>query len=171
MTPKPSLKPAALAARVCLVAGAAVAALLGGCGGSGTSTAATLESAAPATAGAQAASELPPALWDDSGQPLPTAAEDRPADAAAAWSGQRYATRAQLAHEELILSPFTVVLEVPNADAVGGALLLADQVRGYHSGATEHLGLFVRAASAADAARVANRLVAEQGWKNVFVVH
>lgn len=171
MTSNLSSQPVALAARFFLVAGAAAATLLSACGGAGPSTAQTLESAAPAVLSAQAAGAVPPALWDASGQPLPTEAEDRPADPAAAWSGQRYATRAQLAHEELIASPYTVVVEVPNANAVDGALLLAEQVRVYHSGATERLGLFVRAASAADGARVANRLATEQGWKSVFVVH
>jgi hypothetical protein len=156
--------------RVFLVASTAAATLLSACGGDGPSTAESLESAAPAARSAQAAGAVPPALWDSSGQPLPTEPEDRPADPAAAWSGQRYATRAQLAHEELISNPYTVVLDVPNANAVDGALLMAEQVRVYHSGATERLGVFVRAASAADGARVANRLVSEQGWKNVFVV-
>ena len=153
MTSILSRNPVARAVRVFLfhVAGVAAATLLSACGGAGQDTADALEGAAPSARSAQAAGAVPPDLWDASGQPLPTAPEDRPADPAAAWSGQRYATRAQLAHEELIASTQTVVIEVPNANAVDRALQAAEQLRTYHSGSTKRLGVFVRAMSAADA--------------------
>ncbi|MBK7063330.1 MAG: hypothetical protein IPI03_03745 [Rubrivivax sp.] len=166
MTSILSRNPVARAVRVFLfhVAGVAAATLLSACGGAGQDTADALEGAAPSARSAQAAGAVPPDLWDASGQPLPTAPEDRPADPAAAWSGQRYATRAQLAHEELIASTQTVVIEVPNANAVDRALQAAEQLRTYHSGSTKRLGVFVRAMSAADADELDQRLRGDVVW-------
>ena len=138
---------------------------LAACGGGATEMRATesrprLDSARMATA--------PAPLWGAEGRPLmsPTS---RQARSAAQWSGQRYATRDQLAHEELVAGPYTLVIDADDEAAVESGLQLADTVHTYAGGKTT-FGVFVRSSNPALAARLAERLTLEQGWASVFVV-
>lgn len=110
----------------------------------------------------------PATLWDAEGRPKTTLPEDRPADSAAHWSGQRYATHAQLAHDELHMAPLTLVIDADDEAAVAGAMSLGEQLAAYGSDKSR-LALFVRSKKPALAARLAEQLTA-QGWANVFVV-
>jgi hypothetical protein len=114
------------------------------------------------------ATGLPAPLWSADGRPL--ASPSHPAARSAAqWSGQRYATREQLAAEELLAAPYTIVIDADDEAAVESGLHLADTVHTYAGGKTT-LGVFVRSRNPAQAARLAERLTHEQGWANVFVV-
>jgi hypothetical protein len=110
----------------------------------------------------------PTPLWSADGRPLmsPITAQDR---TTAPWSGHRYATRDQLAHEELMAGPYTLVIHADDEAAVESGLQLADTVHTYAGGKTT-LGVFVRSRNPALAVRLAERLTHEQGWANVFVV-
>lgn len=108
-------------------------------------------------------------LWSADGRARITLPEDWPADTAAHWSGQRYATRAQLDHELITAAPYTLVIDADDEAAVETGLQYADTVNAF-AGGKALLGVFVRSRQPALAARLAERLTAEQGWANVFVV-
>jgi hypothetical protein len=110
------------------------------------------------------------ALWGEDGRARTSLPEDRPADPAARWSGERYATRAQLALQELAAAPYTMVIDADDEAAARQAFELADTMQA-HGASKQHLGLFVRSRQPALAARLAERLTREQGWANVFVVY
>lgn len=93
----------------------------------------------------------------------------RQARSAAQWPGQRYVTRDQLAHEELVAGPYTLVVDADGEAAVETGFQLADTVHTY-AGGKSTFSVFVRSPDPALAARLAERLRLEQGWANVFVV-
>jgi hypothetical protein len=138
---------------------------LAACGGGATEAGATESQSRPDSARMATA---PAPLWNADGSALssPTSPLTR---SAAQWSGQRYATRDQLAHEELVAAPYTLVIDADDEAAVESGLQLADTVHAYAGGKTT-LGVFVRSRNSALAARLAERLTLEQGWANVFVV-
>lgn len=108
-------------------------------------------------------------LWSADGRARITLPEDWPADTVAYWSGQRYATRAQLDHELTTASPYTLVIDADDEAAVETGLQYADTVHAF-AGGKALLRVFVRSRQPALAARLAERLTAEQGWAHVFVV-
>jgi hypothetical protein len=125
--------------------------------------------ASPAIAAPILAPRSLPELWGSDGRARITLPEDWPADPAARWSGQRYATHEQLAHELNAAGPFAVVIDADDAAAVEAGLRYAEQVSAF-AGGKELLGIFVRSRHPALAAHLAERLTAEQGWASVFVV-
>jgi len=123
---------------------------------------------APAAAAARAEKPLRE-LWTADGRARITLPEDWPADTAARWSGQRYATRAQLDRELIEALPYTLVIDADDENALQTGLQCAEAV-GTFAGGKDSIGVFVRSRHPAIAARLAERLTAEQGWANVFVV-
>ncbi len=134
-------------------------------GETSTGSALTSSTAAAAAAPRKPISEL----WNADGRARITLPEDWPADTAARWSGRRYATRAQLDHELTTASPYTLVIDADDEAALETGLQYADTVNTF-AGGKALLGVFVRSCQPALAARLAERLTAEQGWVNVFVV-
>jgi hypothetical protein len=118
---------------------------------------------------ATALAPLPPTLWRADGLAITTPVEARPADPAARWSAERYASREQLAYEQLTAGPYTVVLDADDDVALEEALEAAKLLRAFRADSAR-LGVFVRSRQPALAARLAERLSREQGWLNVFVV-
>jgi len=145
------------------------------CGGAGAeSTASPSDSATLSTPEAIAkpaapAHAEPPALWSADGRSRTTPVAQRPADSAAHWPGQRYATQAQLERELLIALPFTMVIDADDEGAVESAMALGETLQTFGSDKTL-LALFVRSRHPALAARLAERLTREQGWANVWVL-
>jgi hypothetical protein len=130
----------------------------------------TASVAPPPTAAAAAAPRKPISeLWNADGRARITLPEDWPADTAAHWSGQRYATRTQLDHEMTTVAPYTLVIDADDEAALETALQYAEAVNTF-AGGKDLLGVFVRSRQPALAARLAERLTAEQGWAHVFVV-
>jgi hypothetical protein len=125
--------------------------------------------ATAATPGAPAAHKPLRELWTADGRARITLPEDWPADLAARWSGQRYATRAQLERELIEVLPYTLVIDADDENALHTGLQCAETVSTF-AGGKDTVGVFVRSRHPAIAARLAERLVAEQGWINVFVV-
>ena len=106
---------------------------------------------------ARTMSVLPNELWDANGR---TASKGlRP----------RHATREQLATEELVAAPYTLVIDADDDAAVESGLQLAETAHTF-AGGKALLGVFVRSRHPALAARLAERLSFEQGWDHVFVV-
>jgi len=83
--------------------------------------------------------------------------------------GPRHATREQLATEELVAAPYTLVIDADDEAAVESGLQLAETAHTF-AGGKALLGVFVRSRHPALAARLAERLSFEQGWDHVFVV-
>jgi hypothetical protein len=162
-----SIHRAARCAAAALAAGAALA--LAACGGD-TAHAAGPTPAGQPLQGAARTTAAPESLWKADGSARVAATAQRPAERAYQWSGQRYATREQLAHEELVAAPYTLVIDADDEAAVQSGLVLAEAVHTYAGGKTQ-LGVFVRSRQPALAARLAERLTHEQGWDHVFVVH
>jgi hypothetical protein len=108
-------------------------------------------------------------LWGADGRARITLPEDWPLDTAAHWSGRRYATRAQLDHELTTASPYTLVIDADDEAALESGLQYAETVNMF-AGGKAMLSVFLRSRQPALAARLAERLTAEQGWVNVFVV-
>jgi hypothetical protein len=112
-------------------------------------------------------------LWHADGRARTTLPQDWPADPAAYWSGQRYATRAQLEHELTVAAPYSLVIDVDidvSGDAAIALALQHAETAHAFGGGKQQLGVFVRSPHAALAAHVAERLSTEQGWAHVFVV-
>ncbi|MBI5716851.1 MAG: hypothetical protein HZC37_04095 [Burkholderiales bacterium] len=147
----------------------ACAVLIIACGGSDPEVPVAQQQPVPAESAEVPTTALPESLWGAEGRAKGTLPEDRPAYTAAKWSSQRYATRAQLAAEELIAGPYTLVIDADDEAAVESGLQYADAVHTF-AGGRELLGIFVRSRQPALAARLAERLTHEQGWANVFVV-
>jgi hypothetical protein len=133
---------------------------LAACGGGVDALAAETPSSAAATTSALS-------LWGADGRPR--AAADPAASTADPESGQRYATREQLAFEENVVAPYTLIIDADDEAAVASGLQLADTVHA-HAGGKTLLGVFVRSPQPALAERLAARLAREQGWEHVFVV-
>jgi hypothetical protein len=140
------------------------AAQLAACGGGGVAEVRATESQ-PASSHSSTVSAP---LWSPNGRAM-TSPTSPSARSSAQWSGQRYATREQLAHEELVAGPYTLVIDADDEAAVESGLQLADIVH-THAGGKATFGVFVRSRHPALAARLAERLTLEQGWANVFVV-
>lgn len=137
------------------------------CGGGGDGEGVSI--GLPVHQKAIAAEAPPPTLWGADGLALTTPPANRPENPSARWSGERYASREQLAFEQLTASIYTVILEVEDEAAVEAALDAAARLRGF-SADSARLGVFVRSSRPALAADLAERLTREQGWPNVFVV-
>lgn len=129
----------------------------------------TIPATAIATVATTPATKPLSELWTADGRARTTLPEDWPADPAARWSGQRYATWAQIDQELAIASAYTLLLDADDANAIETALQYAEAVHTFAGGKTL-LGVFVRSRQPALAARLAERLTVEQGWNNVFVV-
>lgn len=110
----------------------------------------------------------PPPLFDADGLPLPPLASALPTRGDAFTRQGLYATEAQLAWEELVVAPYTVVVEVASASAAAGAI---DQALRIHRSQAlpSAMGYFVRSENPALAAQVADCL-ADEGLPAVFVV-
>ena len=139
------------------------AAQLVACGGGEAGPAASRQETTSASAG------LPDPLWRADGLALTTPAAARPQDPAARWSAERYASREQLAFEQLTAAPYTVIFDVDDEAAIEAALEAAARLREF-SADSARLGVFVRSRQPALAVRLAERLTRELGWLNVFVV-
>lgn len=135
-------------------------AALSACGGGGPIAAQRAET----RAAAPAASEP---LFDERGDARLSPMSLMPADTTARSRSGLYATRAQLAWEELTASTSTVLLDVDALGSTLAAVQLAEQVRGWRD--TRGLAFFVRARNPVDAATVAN-LLTDAGFAPVFVV-
>lgn len=126
----------------------------------------TLSAAAdPGPAATGPGADTVPALFDDDGQPAPTAYL-LPARPLRSQAGL-YATAAQLAWQELVSGPDTVVLDLDRLGGEAGAELLAQHVLGFRP--TAPLTWFVKGSDGAAGVRVADRLTA-QGVAPVFLV-
>jgi len=145
------------------------AAQLAACGGGESGGGEGVTIRIPGQHEAAAPPALPPTLWRADGLALTTPPAARPSDPAARWSTERYATREQLAFEQLTAAPYTVVLEADDEAAIDAALAAAARLREFNADSAR-LGVFVRSRLPALAARLAERLTREQGWLNVFVV-
>jgi hypothetical protein len=104
-----------------------------------------------------------------------TTAAPGPAIASTTGSGMarrpapRHATLDQLAMEELLVAPYTLVLDIDDEAAAASALQHVEAVRAF-GGNPSQLGIFVRSPHAALADRLATHLAIEQGFHRVFVV-
>ncbi|MBX3606608.1 MAG: hypothetical protein KF788_15120 [Piscinibacter sp.] len=96
--------------------------------------------------------------------PLPGAPD--PA-AALPLHARQYMTTDQLAWEELVAAPCTVVIDVDAVGSVRAAVALAEQVRWWRG--TEGLAFYVRARRTDDAGEATDRLMAA-GFGAVFMV-
>src|SRR5512134_2908931 len=105
--------------------------------------------------------------------PLRSAAAAANAERAGATIAQqtarRYVSREQLAQEELLAAPYTLVIDADDEAALASGLQLAETVHTF-AGSKTQLGIFVRSRDTALAERLADRLTLEQGWQHVFVV-
>jgi hypothetical protein len=163
-----SIPRAARCALATLAAGAALA--LSACGGDTAHAASPSPAGQPLQGAARTTTAAPEPLWHADGSARIAATGKGPAERAYQWSRQRYATREQLAHEELVAAPYTLVIDADDEAAVQSGLALAEAVHTYAGGKTQ-FGVFVRSRQPALAARLAERLTHEQGWDHVFVVH
>lgn len=135
----------------------ALAGTLAACGGG--------NDGAPAVAGV--ASTADTALFDAQGRALPSPRALLPASTAARTRSGLYATRAQLAWQEQVAAPSTILIDLDANGSVAAAVLLAEQVRGWRG--TQGLAFYVRGRDAATVAEVVDRLV-DAGFGTVFAV-
>lgn len=110
----------------------------------------------------------PAPLFDGRGQPRLTPPALVPADTAARTRSGLYATHEQLAWEERVAAPCTVVIDVDAVGSPGSALQLAEQVRYWRD--TRGLSFFVRSRDPVTTARTADAL-SDAGFAPVFAVH
>lgn len=110
----------------------------------------------------------PPPLFDERGRAHLSPSAAVPADPAVRTRAGLYATRAQLAWEELVAAACTVVIDVDALGSTAAALQLAEQVRYWRD--TRGLSFFVRARDPLATARAANAL-SDAGFAPVFAVH
>jgi hypothetical protein len=110
----------------------------------------------------------PPPLFDERRQPHLTPPALVPVDPAARTRSGLYATREQLAWEELVAATCTVVIDVDAVGSPAAAFLLAEQVRWWRD--TRGLSFFVRSRDPLATARTADAL-SDAGFAPVFAVH
>ncbi len=120
-----------------------------------------------ADADARPRTAVPAPLFADNGRPLLSPAALVPADTRARTRSGLYATAAQLAWQELVFAPGTVVLDLDMLGSVAAALNLAQTVQGMRG--LQGLAWYVRGGGAADAAQLVNAL-SDAGVADVFLV-
>lgn len=138
----------------------ALAAALVACGGGDPPASARAD-------GAAAAAVAPAPLFDAQGHARPTPRALQPAATAARTRTGLYATREQLAREELTAGPSTILIDVDANGSADNAVRLAEQVRFWRG--TQGLAFYVRGRDAAAVAEVVNRL-SDAGFGTVFAV-
>lgn len=142
---------------VCLACSASLSACGGGSSGDAPPIAVTAASGASAE----------PELFDAQGRALPAPPARVPADTRARTRNGLYATRAQLAWQELVAMPSTILIDVDANGSVENAVRLAEQVRFWRG--TQGLAFYVRGRDAVAVAEVVNRL-SDAGFGTVFAV-
>lgn len=105
-------------------------------------------------------------LFDNEGRPAASAAVP-PADSAQFTRAGLYASEDQLAWQQLVSAPSTVLLDLDALGSNEAALNLAAQVRGFRG--VEGLAWFVRGGRGDQAARLVD-LLADSGVAPVFLV-